>query len=183
MKAESPVLVDLYRVAFNAGRPLTFDELVDGLPSAYQNDANRWWVAKEESTGRIVPPDPWPPSMLRSVKAEWAAEVVASAVRAKRLSVDRSDGKPSRSKAGLARDQLIYSANKDNPPRVEEQYMATRVVPWTPEIGSAGRRHVAGIQFREEMARIDGLGGRATKHDLEQALQLAAEALSHEPAP
>jgi hypothetical protein len=181
VKAESPVLVDLYRLAYNAERPLTFDELVDGLPSAYQNDANRWWVAREEAAGRIAPPDPWPSSMLRSVKAEWVAEAVASAVRTKRLTADRADGKPGRYKVGIPRDQLVYSANKENPPRVEEQYTATRVVPWTPEIGAAGGRHVAGIKFREEMARISALGTKATKHDLEQALKLAVEALSHGP--
>jgi hypothetical protein len=181
MKSESPVVVDLYRLAYNAGRPLTFDELVEGLPSAYQNDANRWWVAKEEAAGRILPPDPWPPSMLHSVKTEWVAEVVASAVHTKRLTTDRADEKPIKSKAGLSRDQLLYSANKERPPRVEEQYVVikTRLVPWRPDIGAAGRRHVAGIKFREEIARIDDLGGRATKHDLEQALQLAVEALAH----
>jgi hypothetical protein len=184
MKTESPVVVDLYRLAYNAGRPLTFDELVDGLPSAYQNDANRWWVSKEEAAGRIVPPDPWPPSMLHSVKSEWAAEVVASAVHTRRLTADRADGKPSKSRAGLSRNQLLYSANKEKPPRVEEQYVAirTRVVPWTPEIGATGRRHVAGIKFREEMARIESLGTKATKHDLEEALKLAVEALSHGPS-
>lgn len=184
MKAESPVVVDLYRLAYNAGRPLTFDELVDGLPSAYQNDANRWWVAKEEAAGRILPPDPWPASMLRSVKAEWAAELVAAAVHSKRLTAERVDGKASRSKAGLSRDQFLYSANKEKPPRVEEQYVVirTRVVPWTPGIGASGRRHVAGIKFREEMRRIEDLGGKTTKHDLEEALKLADEALSHSPA-
>jgi hypothetical protein len=182
MKVASPVVVDLYRLAYNAGRPLSFDELVDGMPSAYQNDANRWWVEKEEAAGRIVPPDPWPTSMLRSVKTEWVAEQIQSAIDTKRFSVDRVDGRKSRNKAGLPRDQLVYAANKANPPRVLEEVLVQRMVPWTPEIGATGRRHVAGMKFRDEMARIEALGTKATKHDLEEALTLAMEALSYGPA-
>jgi hypothetical protein len=51
------------------------------------------------------------------------------------------------------------------------------VVPCTPEIGPTGRRHVAGIKFREEMTRIDSLGIKATKHDLVRALKLAVESV------
>lgn len=176
MEAASPVVVDLYRLAYNAGKPLTFDELVDGMPSAYQNDANRWWVAKEQAAGRIAPPDPWPASMLRSVKAEWLAEKVKSCVHTKRLSVNAADGRSRTS--GLHRDQLLYSANKEKPPTVLEEVFVRRAVPWTPEIGATGRRHVAGIKFNDEMARIKNLGSKATKHDLEEALSLAVEALN-----
>jgi hypothetical protein len=38
---------------------------------------------------------------------------------------------------------------------------------------------IAGIKFREEMTRIESLGSKATKHDIEEALKLAVEALSH----
>ncbi len=180
MKVADPVTVDLYRLAYNAGRAVTFDELVDGMPSAYQNDANRWWVEKEKAAGRDVPPDPWSSSMLRSVKTEWLAEEVFSLINTKRFSVDRSDGKSGKgySTRGVAREYLLYSANKQNPPRVFEEALVRRVVPWTPEIGATGRRHVAGIKFRDEVARIKGLGAKATKQDLEKALELAAEALS-----
>ena len=189
MKAASPVTVDLYRLAYNAGRPLTFDELVAGMPSAYQNDANRWWVAKEEAAGRIVPPDPWPVSMLRSVKAEWLGEEVASMVDTKRFSVETKDGRPARYSGRVKRDQLLYSAVKERPanrkggpPMVIEEVLVRRVVPWTPEIGATGRRHVAGIKFRDEMARLQALGtgphGKATKSDMVAALELAMEALS-----
>jgi hypothetical protein len=181
MKAASPVTVDLYRLAYNAGEPLTFDELVDGMPSAYQNDANRWWVDKEQAAGRDVPPDPWSPSMLRSVKAEWMAEQVSSAVSTKRLRVARKDGGSARNASRLPRDQLVYAANKEKPPIVEEEVLVRRTVPWTPEIGATGRRHVAGIKFRDEMARIEGLGTKATKHDLGDALKLAVEALGYGP--
>jgi hypothetical protein len=183
MKAASPVIVDLYRLAYNAGRPVSFDELVDGMPSAYQNDANRWWVAKEEAAGRITPPDPWPDTMLHSVKAEWLRTYVDEMTDTKRFSVGTSDGSPAR---GKSRDQLVYSAVKEKttagrggPPMVEEEIVVRRVVPWTPEIGAAGRRHVAGIKFRDEMARIEALGPQASKHALEEALKLAVEALNY----
>ena len=181
MKPASPVTVDLYRLAYNAGRPLSLDELVEGMPSAYQNDANRWWVAKEEAAGRIAPPDPWPASMLRSVKAEWVAEQVHTCVHTKRFSVNAVDGRPRRY-ANSHRDGLVYSANKEKPPMVEEETLVKRMVPWTPEIGATGRRHVAGIKFRDEMARLQALGtgahGKATKSDMVAALELAMEALS-----
>ena len=182
MKAASPVTVDLYRLAYNAGRALSLEELVEGMPSAYQNDANRWWVEKEEAAGRPCIPDPWPPSMLHSVKTEWIAQQVASCVDTKRFSVEAADGRPRRYVSGLHRDQLRYSANKDHPPRVLEETLVRRMVPWTPEIGATGRRHVAGIKFRDELARIHALGSKATKHDLEEALELAAEALSYGPS-
>ena len=35
MKLASSVTVDLYRLACNAGRPVTFEELVEGTTSAY----------------------------------------------------------------------------------------------------------------------------------------------------
>jgi len=187
MKPASPVTVDLYRLAYNAGRAVTFDELVDGMPSAYQNDANRWWVAKEEAAGRDVPPDPWSTSMLRSVKTEWLAKEVASLIDTKRFSVDRSDGKQAGT-AGVPRDQLLYSAVKEasprgkgGPPMVIEEVLVHRVVRWTPEIGSTGRRHVAGIKFNDEIGRIERLGTKATKRDLEHALELAKEALAVNP--
>jgi len=60
---------------------------------------------------------------------------------------------------------------------VLEEVLTKRMVRWTPEIGATGRRHVAGIKFRDEVARIRALGARASKHDLEEALQLAVEAL------
>jgi hypothetical protein len=194
VKAASAVTVDLYRLAFNAGRAVTFDELVDGLPSAYQNDANRWWVAKEEEAGRIAPPDPWPASMLRSVKAEWLAEQVTSMVNTKRFSVDLKDGRSARYKGRLSRDQLLYSARKEKaangqggPPMVEEEILVRRIVPWTPEIGATGRRHMKGVQFRDAMARIRTLGKHkdetfvASKKELGEALELAAEALAFTP--
>ena len=176
MKPAGPVTVDLYRFAFNAGRPVTFDELVDGTPSAYQNDANRWWVAREQAAGRDIPDEPWSPSMQRSVKCEWLAIQVHSLIDTKRFSVDRADGKPGR-KWGLPRDQLLYSANKGKPPMVLEEVLVKRIVSWTPEIGANGRRHVAGIKFRDEMERIEKLGSKATRKHLEDALELAQEAL------
>jgi hypothetical protein len=184
MKAASPVVVDLYRLAYNAGRPVTFDELVDGLPSAYQNDANRWWVAKEEAAGRIAPPDPWPATMLRSVKAEWVSTLVTTMTDTQRFSVGRADGRPSRYRTNIPRDQQVFSVVKEKtrggrggPPMVEEEVLVRRMVPWTPEIGATGRRHVAGIKFLDEARRIQALGAKATKHDLEDALALAVEAL------
>jgi len=177
VKAASPVTVDLYRLAYNAGRSVTFDELVDGMPSAYQNDANRWWVAKEEEAGRILPPEPWPESMLHSVKAEWVAAQVHTLIDTRRFSVDRSDGKSAKSRRGVPRAKLLYSANREQPPMVLQEVLTQRVVPWTPEIGSTGRRHMKGVQFREQYQRIAALNGKATKRDLEEALKLAAEAL------
>jgi hypothetical protein len=161
--------------------------LVDGLPSAYQNDANRWWVAKEEAAGRIVAPDPWPSSMLRSVKAAWMVEQVNSMVHTKRFSMYRPDGRPASFRSPWPREQMTYTATKEKarngqggPPMVEEEVLVRRMVPWTPEIGATGRRHVAGIKFLDEARRIQALGAKATKHDLEEALVLAFEALSVE---
>jgi hypothetical protein len=188
VKAASPVIVDLYRLAYNAGRPVTFDELVDGMPSAYQNDANRWWVVKEQAEGRDLPPEPWSASHLRSVKSKWLEEQVDSMVNTKRFSVDLKDGRPVRYKGRTSRSELLYSAVKEKrgrqggPPMVEEDVIVRHVVPWTPEIGATGRRHVAGIKFRDEMARITALGSKASKHDFEEALQLAVEALSYGPS-
>jgi hypothetical protein len=85
MKVASPVTVDLYRLAYNAGRPVTFDELVQGMPSSYQNDANRWYVDELKAEGKDAPPEPWSPSMLRSVKRDWLAEHVHLCVNTKRL--------------------------------------------------------------------------------------------------
>jgi hypothetical protein len=178
MKVASSVIVDLYRIAYNAGRAVTFNELVDGLPSAYQNDANRWWVRKEEEAGRITPPDPWPASMLRSVKIEWAAEYIRSSVHTQRLSVNARDGRART--AGLHREELVYSANKDKPPKVSVEVLKTETVDWTPEVGATGRRHVAGIKFREAMAGMDP--DKATKAQLVEVLKLAAEALAHGPS-
>lgn len=178
MKAADPVTVDLYRLAYNAGRPLTFDELVDGMPSAYQNDANRWWVAKQQADGWDIPEEPWSNSQQRLVKAEWIAHQVRVSCQTKRLSVTRKDGGSVRNASRIPHSEKLYSANKQNPPMVLEEAFVQRVVPWTPEIGSTGRRHVAGIKFRDEMARIDALGSKVTKHDLEQALTLAMEALN-----
>ncbi|HSS10537.1 MAG TPA: hypothetical protein VLL25_11665 [Acidimicrobiales bacterium] len=182
MKAASPVTVDLYRLAYNAGRAVTFDELVDGMPSAYQNDANRWWVAREQAAGRDIPAEPWSASMLASVKREWVAEQVHSLVHTKRFSVNLKDGRPSRYKGRLGRDELVYSANKEQPPMVFEKVVVQRMVPWTPEIGGIGRRHMAGANFLAEVDRIAALGSKATKKDLEQAVELAKEALQYGPA-
>ena len=188
MDAASPVTVDLYRLAYNAGRPVSLDELVDGMPSAYQNDANRWWVEQEQAAGRDIPAEPWSPSMLRSVKVEWLKERVASMLDTKRFSVEHADGSPIRNVGRVPLADRRYSVRKEKasngqggPPMVLEEVLVQRIVPWTPEIGATGRRHVAGIKFRDEIARIHALGSKATKHDLEEALELAAEALSYGP--
>lgn len=186
MKAASPVVVDLYRLAYNAGRPVTFDELVDGLPSAYQNDANRWYVAQREAQGWDKEAEPWSASQLRNVKAEWIRGQVETMRETRRFSLTDSEGRPV--KPGPRTRDVLYSAVKEKrsngqggPPMVEEEILVRRMVPWTPEIGGTGRRHVAGIKFRDEMARIQALGTKATKHDLEIALALAVEALSSGP--
>jgi hypothetical protein len=179
VKVASPVTVDLYRIAYNANRPVSFEELVDGMPSAYQNDANRWWVEKEKAAGRDVPHDPWSSSMLRSVKREWMIDQVATLTETKRFSVSLKDGRPGSNKGRTPRDQLLYSANKDNPPRVLEEKLEQRVVAWTPEIGATGRRHVAGIKFRDEMAHIRAKGVKVTKEELQKTLELADEALGY----
>ena len=183
VKAASPVIVDLYRLAYNAGRAVTFDELVNGMPSAYQNDANRWYVQRKRAEGIELRPDPWPADMLRSVMAKWVREQVETMTQTKRFSVRHRDGGSAR---GKPQSELVYEVRKEKapngqggPPIVEEEVLVRRMVPWTPEIGATGRRHVAGIKFRDEIARIEALGSKATKHDLEQALALAREALSH----
>jgi len=182
MKVASPVVVDLYRLAYNAGRPVTFDELVDGIPSAYQNDANRWWVAQEHP-GLVSAPEPWPLDELRKVRADWLRSYVRQMCTHKRFSCTHRDGGPAKGKPG---NELVYSANKDHPPTVWEDFLVRRPVPWTPEIGATGRRHVAGIQFRAELASIQALGRDkrtdtliAGKKQLEKALELASEALSY----
>ena len=43
---------------------------------------------------------------------------------------------------------------------VWEEFLDRHLVPWTPEIGATGRRHVAGIKFRDELARIERLGSK-----------------------
>lgn len=189
MKAASPVIVDLYRLAYNAGRAVTFDELVDGMPSAYQNDANRWYVQKMRDEGILLKEDGWPPEMLRSVKEKWVAEQVETMTHTKRFSIRRADGRSARYMGRQPREDLVYEAIKERPPgskqggppMVEEEVLVKRMVPWTPEIGATGRRHVAGIQFRDEMRRIEQLGVKATKTDLQTALELAMEALSYQP--
>jgi hypothetical protein len=187
MKAASPVTVDLYRLAYNAGRPVTFKELVDGMPSAYQNDANRWYVDKMRAERIELRPDPWPADMLRSVMEMWVREEVRTMCNTRRFSVAHRDGGSAKGKPFT---ELVYEVRKEKasngqggPPMVWEEYLDRRLVPWTPEIGATGRRHVAGIKFRDEMTRVRALGPKATKHDLEEALELAAEALSFGPQP
>ena len=97
MKAASPVTVDLYRLAYNAGRAITLDELVDGIPSAYQNDANRWFVEKQKAEGIELKPDPWPPRMLRTVKTKWVKEQVQDMLGNKHFKTEHPDGRPIRS--------------------------------------------------------------------------------------
>jgi hypothetical protein len=194
MEAASPVTVDLYRLAFNAGRPVTFDELLDGMPSAYQNDANRWYVERETALGKDIPAEPWSASMLRRVKAEWIEEQVNSMEHTKRFSMFGPNGKKIGWRSTVPRDQVTYEVRKEKaangqggPPMVEEEVLVRRMVRWTPEIGATGRRHMKGVQFREAMARIRALGKHkdetfvASKKELGEALELAAEALAFTP--
>jgi hypothetical protein len=189
-RAASAVVVDLYRIAYNAGRPVTFDELVDGLPSAYQNDANRWWL--EEHEGYDIPPEPWSASHRRKVKCEWVAKLVSDMTGEKRFYPSQKDGRPARYKGALPRSELVYEAVKEiprrggkgGPPMVYEEYLARRLVRWTPEIGATGRRHMAGVQFMDEVRRLERLGKdtrgatKASKAELEAAIAMAVDALS-----
>jgi hypothetical protein len=189
MKAADPVTVDLYRLAYNAGRPVTFDELVEGMPSAYQNDANRWYVQKLLAEGKDnIPAEPWSASTLRSVKADWLQVAVDDMLRNKQFIPEDADGR--RIKPGQHHPPGVrYSAVKEipanrkgGPPMVWEEALDRHLVRWTPEIGATGRRHVAGIKFRDAAARIQAAGSKATKHDLEEALALAMEALAYGPS-
>jgi hypothetical protein len=177
VKAASLVIVDLYRLVYNAGRPLSFDELVDGLPSAYQNDANRWWVAKEEAAGRPVPPDPWDWTLLRRARAEWTANMMNGAAFSRSFIGATRDGSGSQ---GRRRSELVYRPNRTRPPMVMADVTTRQMLPWTPEIGAAGRRLVRGVQFRDEWARLRSQSGKASRRDLLHALTLAAEALGCE---
>jgi len=197
MDAASPVTVDLYRLAFNAGRPVTFEELLDGMPSAYQNDANRWWVAKQKTNGFPVPDETkaWTPEELRAIKADWLVEQLNSMEHTKRFSMFGPNGKKVGWRSTIPREQLTYEARKQKaangqggPPMVEEEVLVKRMVPWTPEIGATGRRHVKGVQFRDAMAQIRARGKhendgtfQASKKQLGDALELAAEALAYTP--
>ena len=161
------------------------------MPSAYQNDANRWFVELMRADKIELKPDPWDAEMLRSVKAKWIREHVRDMLNTNRFSIEDIEGRPIPIKPGQHHPpEVRYAAVKEKPPgkkqggppMVEEEVLIRRTVPWTPEIGSTGRRHVAGIKFRDEMARVHALGAMATKHDLELALELAAEALSSGPS-
>ena len=185
-KRAEPSVVDLYRAAYNADHPLTFGELVDAMPSAYQNDANRAYAKYWDEMGNDPIPDPWSRRQLRTALEWWVAEVLDATRRNRHLVATSLDG----SRAwGKPRQLLVYTANRDHPPLVLEQYLADRTVRWTPEIGATGRRHVAGIKFRDEMVRIQASDAKlTTKQDLEkrlatleQALKLAAEALAYDP--
>ena len=76
----------------NANRPVSFDELVDQMPSAYQNDANRWYVAKLTAEGKDAAPTLWSPTQLRSVKHDWVTDRVHGLVRDKRFIANLKDG-------------------------------------------------------------------------------------------
>jgi hypothetical protein len=186
-KAKDPAVVDLYRVAYNAGRPVTFAELVDGLPSAYQNDANRAYAKYRDEEGDDPIPDPWSRRQLRTALEWWVRGIIDHNRKGKEkhFIATLSDGSPLTGRP-VAASEVVYTANRDKPPTVMEQVLVARPTKWTPEIGATGRRHVAGIKFRDQMARIEPLGSKVAIKDrerriaeLEEALELATEALSH----
>jgi hypothetical protein len=177
VKATDPALVDLYRFAYNADQPVTFTQLVDAMPSAYQNDANRAFGTWMDQQG-IDSPDSWSQRMLRSAMERWVGDLIQTAVRAKQLAATTHDGSVIK---GKRREDLLYSANRENPPQVVEQYMAERVVRWTPELGSLGRRHAAGMRFLAGYREISTTGRKATIKELRDLLDLAHEAINTAP--
>lgn len=185
-------LIDLYRMLYNAKQDLTFDQLVDGMPSAYQNDANRHEVEARRREGRDIPGEPWSSGQLLAAKRDWVEGLVKFAIHEKRVLVNRSDGS-GRSPRGRKRDELLYSANKNLPPSVSAWVLEEKTVKWTPEIGATGRRHMTGVRFRDEMRRLERQGFekpdkdnkqafKASKVELTELLRVALEALSSGPA-
>jgi hypothetical protein len=186
----SAALVDLYRMLYNSDNPLRFEEIVNQMPSAYQNDANRWWIEQNKKpTGPVtIKPEPWSTEDLRTVKADWISDLLGRAVKDKWAFSRRAGDDPSLPIGNTPREQLVFTANPNKRPYVRSQVDA--IVEWTPEIGAAGRRHVKGIQFRDALAEIEAKGrlevkgrhrseSKATKQELEAALELAAEALGY----
>jgi hypothetical protein len=130
--------VALYKYVYKAGRPVTFDEIVDNaLPPGMRAAAYNAYIEHRKPEGEIFPDDYWKiESNQDRVWRWWVGRVVQSSAETKRLSVSTQDGSPVR---GKRREVLLYSPGR--PPLV--RYEDGKLRPWTTELDQEYERIVA----------------------------------------
>lgn len=193
-RAASVAQVDLYRLLFNAARPLTFKEISEGLNSAYRNDAYRAYAESGLPEVRYI----------EEIKGDWSAELKTAAWEwwverqlqhariNKRINITRADGQQVEHVgqwAHIPRDEKAWSANPGKPPMVRETITTTvtNLVPWNPKIGQAGVRHTKKRRYLntndEVMALLDGIRDKKLAARLRQHMADGAEALDDSSQP
>jgi hypothetical protein len=160
----SEASISLYRLLYNADKPLTFEEILSKLDGGFKNDAYR---AYREDVGAESLDDAGREKAWRW----WVDRLMASPSEKRRLIVETTDGSSVRSRS---RENKVYSANREDPPTVRVQVLAWDLVPWTPEIGKVTARHVAGLKF---LKALPSLRGKRLSTDVAEALDLAEEAI------
>ena len=182
----SVVQVDLYRLLFNAGKPLTFKEISEGLNTAYRNDAYRAYAESGLPEVRYLNEikGDWSPELKADAWEWWVERQLRFARDTKRISIARADGERVENVgqwAHIPRDDKVWAAHPDHPPMVRETVTTTNLVAWNPKVGQAGVRHTKKRRYlntnNEMMALLDGIRDKKLAAKLREHMADGAEAL------
>lgn len=175
-KAASTETVELFKLVFNAGRPVTFEEIVTGLPAAMRSHAYREY--KQHLIEQAVPvkDDGWNDQEKDAAWRWWVGRLVFSGVNTKRLIVETESGRSTR---GATQEDKRYTPGIA--PMVDRVVSTTERVPWSPEVELPGVQAVAKANFQQgstELLRADGRHN--TKAEVDRVLRLGRQALGLE---
>lgn len=191
--------IELYRVVYEAGRPLTFKEICDGITPHFRYNACEWFRTRA-TEGLLTESDrllvttadkdgkPWADELMQYAWETWVEYLITRSNRSKRLSPTRLDGQAvsPQTLAHVPRDQKVWTVNPDKPPMVSvTTYVEVKkTTPWTPHLARAGARQNQKRRYlnnNEAMLQIVDHSRLTKKDDLRKHLIAGAEALENEP--
>jgi hypothetical protein len=154
MKEADSAIVALYRYVVRAGRPVTFEEIIENaLPPQMRSAAYRKWNEHAKAAyDQDIEDAHWEKESNKNAALRWwIGDLVQTSVHTKRFSVNAQDGSPVN---GQRRESLLYSPGP-RPPRV--RYADGKVRPWTVELDHEYERAAAAQRI---VQRTDAIKAR-----------------------
>jgi hypothetical protein len=167
MKEAKSSTVALYKYVYKAGRPVTFDEIVENaLPPGMRAAAYNAYIEHHKTVtgGAIIDDGYWEKENNREITWRWwVGLVIELSSHNRHLIMGTQDGSPAR---GKRKESLLYTPGR--PPWV--RYEDGKLRPWTTELDQEYERIVAGqwvVQRTDEvLATISAITMEKKQRDL-----------------
>lgn len=165
--------VTLYRLLYEAGRPLTGAEIMDRFSPTARATAYQAWRVKEQALNHPVKENGWTDREKDTAWQWWIGQVIKRSRASGCVTSLSGKGGSGAMKDIVAR---MYSFNPDHPPTIKVKVLVEQTAKWSPEIGRIGQRHGAGMAF------LQAVGPALAQPRIDQAearrlLELATEAI------